>query len=599
MSRPIWLMPPARNALRFLARPVPAGQGRRRDGATRGLPDWSDIAAVVLVLAVASVIAYGAVGTLVPLSDIRSRPVSLDPLLLPEYAVRTVLRMLAAMAASLIFTLTYGTLAAKSRRAGMILIPLLDILQSVPVLGYLSFTVTFFLLLFPNKVLGAELASIFAIFTSQAWNMAFSFFQALRTVPRDIDEATRAFRLSSWQRFWRLEFPFSVPGLVWNMMMSMSGGWFFVVASEAITVGDQQIALPGIGSYVALAIQQESLAAIAWAILTMTVVILIYDQLLFRPLVVWADNFRVEQAAAQTTPHSWFLQLLRRSRVVQGAMRPAKFGMRHLFRSRLLNLIPAGGLITDTSRTSRNLDLIWYICIGAAVAWIVSVIARFMAVEVGWTDLWVVLRLGTFTLLRVAILVALASVVWVPVGVMIGLRPQLAERVQPLAQFLAAFPANLLFPLAVIPIVRFGFNANVWLSPLMILGTQWYILFNVIAGATAYPTDFLEAAANFRFHGWQWWRIAILPGIFPYFVTGAITASGGAWNASIVSEVASWGPDHLKASGLGAYIADMTAAGDYPRIVLGIAMMSIFVVLFNRLLWRPLYAYSERHFRLD
>ncbi len=599
MSRPVWLKPPSPGGLRTEAGPRPTGPATRRDEASGGLVDAWDLAAVALVLAVAVVLAIGAVGTFAPLADIKATPVSLDPVLLPGYAVRTVLRMLAAMAASLVFTLIYGTLAAKSRRAGVVLVPLLDILQSVPVLGYLSFTVTFFLLLFPNRVFGAELASIFAIFTSQAWNMAFSFYQALRTVPRDLDEASQAFRFSSWQRFWRLEFPFAVPGLVWNMMMSMSGGWFFVVASEAITVGDQQIMLPGIGSYVALAIQQENLAAIGAAILAMTVVILIYDQLLFRPLVVWADNFRAEQTAAQTTPHSWFLQLLRRSRTIHLGARPVAFGMRRLFRARLLNFMPATGLSARRSRNSRLLDLAWYVGVGAATAWIVSIVVRYVATGVGWHDVWIAVRLGSFTLLRVASLITLASLIWVPVGVMIGLRPKLAERIQPLAQFLAAFPANLLFPFFVIPIVRFGLNADIWLSPLMILGTQWYILFNVIAGATAYPTDFLETAKNFHFRGWQWWRIAILPGIFPYFITGAITASGGAWNASIVSEVASWGSDHLTAHGLGAYIAQMTVAGDYPRIVLGIAVMSAFVVFFNRLLWRPLYAYSERNFRLD
>ncbi len=600
MSRPFWFKPPPfPGGLLTKAGPAPKRRVAALGGPSSVLADRSDLVAVALVFAVVAVMAFGAVGMFAPLSDIQARSASLDPLLLPGYAVRTVLRMLAAMAASLFFTLTYGTLAAKSRRAGVVLIPLLDILQSVPVLGYLSFTVTFFLLLFPHRVLGAELASIFAIFTSQAWNMAFSFFQALRTVPRDLDEASRGFRFSSWQRFWRLEFPFAVPGLVWNMMMSMSGGWFFVVASEAITVGDRQIALPGIGSYVALAIQQESLAGVGWAILAMSLVILVYDQLMFRPLVVWADGFRVEQTAAQATPHSWFLQLLRHSRVMHLAARPVEFGMRRLFRARLLNLVLATGPTAVPSRTGRLLDVAWYACVGVATAWIVSVIVRYVATGVGWSDVWLALELGSFTLLRVAAMIALASLIWVPIGVIIGLRPKLAERVQPLAQFLAAFPANLLFPLFVVPIVRFHLNADIWLTPLMIVGTQWYILFNVIAGTTAYPTDFLEAAKTFRFHGWQWWRIALLPGIFPYYVTGALTASGGAWNASIVAEVASWGSDHLAAHGLGAYIAQMTTAGDYPRIVLGIAVMSAIVVVFNRLLWRPLYAYGERHCRLD
>ena len=600
MSRPLWLKPPPfPGGLLTKAGPASKRRAAGLGGPSGGLADRSDLAAVALVVIVVVVLAFGVVGMFAPLATIQAQPGTLDPRLLPEYAVRTVLRMLLAMVASLVFTLTYGTLAAKSRRAGMVLIPLLDILQSVPVLGYLSFTVTFFLMLFPHSVMGAELASIFAIFTSQAWNMAFSFFQALRTVPRDLDEASRGFRFSSWQRFWRLEFPFAVPGLVWNMMMSMSGGWFFVVASEAITVGDQQFALPGIGSYVALAIQQENLTGVGWAILAMTLVILVYDQLMFRPLVVWSDGFRVEQTAAQTTPHSWFLQLLRHSRVMHLAARPWEFGMRRLFRARLLNLVPARGLATVPSRMGRLVDVAWYACIGVATAWIVSTIVRYVATGVGWADVWLTMELGSFTLLRVATMVALASLIWVPIGVMIGLRPKLAERVQPLAQFLAAFPANLLFPLFVIPIVRFHLNTDIWLTPLMIVGTQWYILFNVIAGTTAYPTDFLEAAKTFRFHGWQWWRIAILPGIFPYYVTGAITASGGAWNASIVSEVASWGSDHLAAHGLGAYIAQMTTAGDFPRIVLGSALMSAYVVLFNRGLWRQLYAYGERNCRLD
>ncbi len=567
------------------------GAGPRR-GRFRVL---SDVLAALLVLAVFAALALGSAGIFAPLAAVTTRPISLDPARLPYYALRTVLRMLAAMAASLLFTFVYGTLAAKSRRAEPVLIPLLDILQSVPILGYLSFTVVFFLSLFPGRVMGAELAAVFAIFTSQAWNMTFSFYQALRTVPHDLDEACRAFRFPAWQRFWRLEVPFAMPGLVWNMMMSMSGGWFFVVAAEAISVGDRSIALPGIGSYVALAIVHRNLAAIGWAILAMTLVILAYDQLLFRPLVAWADTFRSEQTAREAS-HSWFLQLLRRSELVHLATAPSSRALRWLLRARLLNLPPGPA---RRRSSGRLLDFAWYGAVLATLLWAAEIIVRFAASELRWTDLETALRLGSYTLLRVFVLIVLSSIVWVPLGVMIGLRPRLAERVQPLAQFLAAFPANLLFPLAVHLIVRWRLDLNIWLSPLMILGTQWYILFNVIAGTTAYPTDLLEAAGEFRFRGWQWWRRAILPGIFPYFVTGAITASGGAWNASIVAETVSWGSRTLSAQGLGTYIARMTLAGDYPRIVLGVAVMSLYVVLFNRLLWRPLYAYGERHLRLD
>jgi NitT/TauT family transport system permease protein len=555
----------------------------------------SDVLAATLVLAVLAALALASAGTFAPLGALARQPISLDPARLPYYAVRTVLRMLAAMAASLVFTFVYGTLAAKSRRAEPVLIPLLDVLQSVPILGYLSATIVFFMGLFPGRVLGAELAAVFAIFTSQAWNMTFSFYQALRTVPHDLDEASRAFRFPAWQRFWRLEVPFAIPGLVWNAMMSMSGGWFFVVAAEAITVGDRRIALPGIGSYVALAITRRDLGAIGWAILAMTVVIVAYDQFLFRPLVAWSDTFRFEQTAREPA-HSWFLQLLRRSRLAHWVAWPALKTFAWVLRSRLLNAVSSG---KERRAGGWLADIAWYGLVLAILLWAAATTTRFVATELQWADVETVLRLGFATLVRVLILILLASVIWVPVGVAIGLRPRLAERVQPLAQFLAAFPANLLFPPAVFLIVHFRLDPDIWLSPLMILGTQWYILFNVIAGASAFPTDLLEAAAEFRFRGWQWWRHAVLPGIFPYFVTGAITASGGAWNASIVAESVSWGTRSLSAHGLGAYIAQMTAAGEYPRIALGIAVMSLFIVLVNRLLWRPLYAYGERHLRLE
>jgi NitT/TauT family transport system permease protein len=562
-------------------------------------PNRWDLVAFPLIFAVFVLLAIAAKGTFAPLQATEATPISLDPAVLPGYALRTVLRMLAALAASLLFTLTYGTLAAKSKRAEIILLPVLDILQSVPILGYISFTVLFFMNLFPGSTLGAELASIFAVFTSQAWNMAFSFYQSLRTIPHDLDEASRAFRFSGWQRFWRLEAPFAVPGLVWNMMMSMSGGWFFVVASEAISVGDERIALPGIGSYVALAIEQKDLGAIGWALGAMTVVILLYDQLMFRPLVVWADHFRFEQSAAQATPHSWFLNLLQRARLLRRATGPLTFAMRRLLRARILNREIPGPEVGENVARKSLFDWLWIVAVVGMALGAAAVVVRYIAASLGWSDVFTVFRLGFYTLARVAVMIVLSSLIWVPIGVLMGLRPRLAEKIQPLAQFLAAFPANLLFPFFVLAIVRFDLNPNIWLSFLMIIGTQWYILFNVIAGATAFPNDFLEAAENFQIHGWQWWRKVILPGIFPYFVTGALTASGGAWNASIVAESVSWGQTHLAAEGLGAYIADQTIAADYPRIVLGIAVMSLYVIFFNRVLWRRLYAYGERRLRLD
>ncbi|WP_215779595.1 ABC transporter permease subunit [Paludibacterium sp. B53371] len=564
--------------------------------ARRLLPNRWDVIAFPLIL---SLIVLGSTGfheTLAPMSTLKTQAISLDPTSLPEYSLRTILRMLAAMVASLLFTLVYGTLAAKSRRAEKVLIPILDILQSVPVLGYISFTVTFFIALFPGRVIGAECAAIFAIFTSQAWNMTFSFYQSLRTVPRDLVEVSQGFQLTGWQRFWKLEVPYAMPGLIWNMMMSMSGGWFFVVASEAITVGNNTVTLPGVGSYLAQAIAEGNLTAVGWVILTMTVVILAYDQLLFRPLVAWADKFRLEDTASQNEPESWLLDMIRRTRLIQALLKPFGLLITGVARMPLRLPRPTGGSAAP-SRGNRYGDWLWNALVLLGTAYLSWRVLSYVASEVRLGDVWHVITLGLITLLRVTILILLASLVWVPLGVLIGLRPRLAEKFQPLAQFLAAFPANLLFPVFVIPIAYFGANPDIWLSPLIVLGTQWYILFNVIAGATAFPNDFREAAANFRIRGWQWWRKVILPGIFPYYVTGAITASGGAWNASIVSEMVQWGHIKLKAHGLGSYIAEMTAAGDFPRIILGIAVMSLFVVLFNRLLWRPMYAYAENHLR--
>src|SRR5580704_666655 len=562
--------------------------------ADRRLPNVWDVAAILCVFATLISVAHVARGTWIRRDTPGATEISLDPWRLPEYAVRTTLRMFAALMASLVFTFTYGTAAAKSERAGVILIPILDILQSVPILGFLTFTVVFFMNLFPGQVLGLELASIFVIFTSQAWNMAFSMYQSLRTVPADLLEASISFRLSPWQKFWRLEVPFAIPGLVWNTMMSMSGGWFFVVASEAISVGDSTWKLPGIGSYIAQAQIERDLGAIMWAIVTMLVVILAYDQLLFRPLVAWSAKFRFETTAGATASDPWMLRLIRRTRLLSlvgdsiGQAASTLGGLRLSF---------GADPWRRPDRQSLAISVVWGILVCGLVAWACWRAFTFDAAELAWSDLGQAVLLGCVTMLRVIVLMILASLIWVPIGVWLGLRPAWARRAQPLAQFLAAFPANLFFPVFVIVIVRFQLNRDIWLTPLMILGTQWYILFNVVAGAAAFPGDLREAASNFRVNGFLWWRKVIIPGIFPYYITGAITASGGCWNAAIVAEVVSWGDTKLVAHGLGAYIAAATERGDMARVVLGVVVMSGFVLLFNRLLWRPLYGYSERHLK--
>jgi NitT/TauT family transport system permease protein len=572
-------------------RASPLGLGRR------GLaPNLYDGVIFIVIAAAFVLLAHGAREMGEPLARLDVAPVTLDPHNLPEYALRTTLRMFAAILASLVFTFVVATLAAKSRKAELVIVPALDILQSVPVLGFLTFTVVLFMRLFPGSQLGAECASIFAIFTSQAWNMAFSFYQSLRTVPTDLDEVCRHFRLSPWLRFWRLEVPFAAPGLIWNTMMSMSGGWFFVVASEAITVGNTTVKLPGIGSWLAIAIEQKNIAAVAMAVATMGVVILAYDQLLFRPIVAWADKFRFEQTAAQHRPQSWVFDLVRRGRLVQRIFAPVAWALTRRRPRRWRDRRRPWKLPVALSKAS---DALWIALVLVAAAYALWLVVDYARATLGPGDVVAAVGLGALTLIRVVVLIALASVIWVPIGVWIGLRPWAAERIQPLAQLLAAFPANVLFPLAVVAIVSLRLDPNIWLSPLMVLGTQWYILFNVIAGASAFPTDLREAATLYRLRSTQWWRDVMLPGIFPYYVTGALTASGGSWNASIVAEVASWGDTHLQAAGLGAYIANATEAGDHPRVVLGIVVMSVYVVAFNRLVWRPLYRLSERRFRMN
>ena len=564
----------------------------------RRLPNLLDAAAMVVIAAGIIALATSARHTFGPLDAGEATSIHLDPAYLPAYALRTTLRMFAALACSLLFTFTYATWAAKSRRAGLLLIPLLDILQSVPILGFLSFTVVFFMSLFPGRVLGAELAVIFAIFTSQAWNMAFSLYQSLTTLPADLDEACRGFRLSGWQRFWRLEVPFAMPGLVWNTMLSLSGGWFMVVASEAISVGDTTFKLPGIGSYVATALDERDIGAVGYAILAMLVVILLYDQLLFRPLVAWSARFRFETTQVAVAKDPWVLALLRRTQLLRACVDRVGDAFNVVSGLRLSPKPRPRAARPPSRARSRTLDGAWLAVLGVVVALALWKVVAFCSDTLSLGDLGRAFVLGCYTLTRVLVLIALASMLWLPVGVWLGLRPVWARRAQPVVQFLAAFPANLFFPIFVVAIVHFALNPQIWLTPLMILGTQWYILFNVIAGAAAFPGDLREVSSNFRVGGLLWWRRVILPGIFPYFVTGVITASGGAWNAAIVSEVASWGDTRLHASGLGSYIADATAAGNTPRVVLGVVVMSGFVVVCNRFCWRPLYAYSTRRLTL-
>jgi len=529
----------------------------------------------------------------------QSLPISLDPSALPFYASRTVLRMFIALGFSMLFTLIVGTLAAKNRRAERVIIPMIDVLQAVPVLSFMAITVTGFIHFFPGSLLGPECASIFVIFTAQVWNITLSFYQSLKTVPPELHEAATMFQLSAWQRFWKVEVPCSLSGVLWNLMMSMSASWFFVVLSEAIVVAHQKIDLPGVGSYIALAIQEKNLHAVGYAILTMLVVIFIYDQLVFRPLIAWSEKFKLDAAPDDEPYQSWFMDLLRKSFLMESVgegLACLKNWIINVpgFRRRKV-YAPA----EEVSKQRVPVDWLWNGFVWGLLCFAGYEAFLFIAPTITLHDVEHVALLGLATATRVVILIILSSLLWIPVGVWIGLRPRWVQKVQPLIQLAAAFPANLFYPLFVIAIVTLKLNVEIWITPLMILGTQWYILFNVIAGASTIPRDLNLVAANFGVRGWQWWRRLVLPSIFPFYITGAITAAGGAWNASIVAEWVSWGGTTLRATGLGEYIQANTLGGNFPHIALGTAMMCVYVLLFNQFLWRPLYRLAETRFQYD
>jgi NitT/TauT family transport system permease protein len=521
--------------------------------------------------------------------------VSLDPRNLPGYTARSTLRMFVALGFSTLFTFVYGYAAARSKRAERLLVPLLDILQSVPVLGFLSVTVTAFIALFRGSLLGLEAASIFAIFTAQAWNMTFSFYQSLRSVPSELDEMATLYRLSRWERFTRLELPAAAIGLVWNGMMSFGGGWFFLAASEAISVLNRQYTLPGIGSYVAAAIQARDFAALGWAITTMIVVILMIDQLFWKPLVTVADRYKLELSVGDT-PRSWLVDLWRSASLPRHAERLAEPILRALDRRlSAATAVPAKVVRHTPSRVS---NLIYNASLALMSAALLAAAIHFVLSEVGLGEVEGAAVLGLATGGRVIALLLFSTLIWTPIAVAIGFNPGLARVSQPVIQILSSFPANFLFPFATIGFIRLGISLNWGSMLLMALGSQWYLLFNVIGGAQSIPNDLREMAASIGLRRGRAWTALIGPGIFGSWVTGAITASGGAWNASIVAELVSWGPTTLKARGLGAYISEATAKGDWPRIVLGVGLMSVFVVGLNRVVWRPLYDLAERKYRL-
>ncbi|MBS1906804.1 MAG: ABC transporter permease subunit [Actinobacteria bacterium] len=523
--------------------------------------------------------------------------VSTDPANLPYYAARSLLRMFVALLVSLLFTFVYATAAARSRRAEKVLIPLLDILQSVPVLAFLSVTLSIWLVLFPGSMLGVECASVFAIFTSQAWNMTFAFYSSLTTQPRELDEAARLLRLTKWQRFWTLDVPSGMIPLVWNGMMSFGGDWFFLVASEVISVNNHTYALPGIGSYVAAATDQQNIPAILLAIGVMVLMVIGVNTLFWRPLTAWAEKFRIGDTSATVVQRSITLSVLRHSgasRYLGVVLRPVGRGLDALTRPFGVADRP---LLVNAGRRRAG-DIVFGVVIGALVLWGVIEMLIYIQGAVGLAEFGKALLLGFVTFARVIVLIIVATLIWVPIGVWIGMNPRVTRFAQPVVQVLASFPANFLFPFVTLLLIKTGVSLDIGGIFLMALGAQWYILFNVIAGASAIPADLREASVNLGVSRWLRWKRMILPAVFASWVTGGITAAGGAWNASIVSEVVSYGHTTLTATGLGAYIANATSAGDFARTFVGVIVMTLFVVGINRLFWRRLYRLAETRFSL-
>jgi NitT/TauT family transport system permease protein len=569
----------------------------RKDLTEAPAPGVWDLVACVFIVFFLFGFTYLIKQMLVPFDIVQNITVDLHPSSLPYYCLRSVIRIFLALIISVIFSFVVGYAAAKSKLAEKIIIPAIDILQSVPPLGFLSLGVWGFLIMFPGSLLGPECAAILVIFTAQVWNMTLSFYQSLRMLPKSSQEVARVLRMSAWQRFWMVEVPYAMPGLLWNAMLSISASWFFVVASEAIDINNQMILLPGVGSYISVAIKTANTEALTWAIVAMFSTILIYDQLIFGPIMLWGNKFKASVAEDHLSS-SFVSRLLSRAGFIQFIFKHIKI----FFNAILLAPAPR------KRAPIKNMSQYWGKSIGDYVRWIMIAIMvyslsssmifcyHFFETYLAIADLKETLYLGAVSAIKILILVIICTVIWVPVGVWIGLRANMARKMQPVIQILAAFPANLFFPFFASIIITYDLNKDIWLSPLMILGTQWYILFNVIAGASSLPDEQKYAVKSLGLTKSLWWRKFILPGICSHLITGVITATGGAWNASIIAEAVNWGSTSLYATGLGAYITYNARHGDNIKLVLGIVVMCFYVLLINRLLWQPLYKFSQKRF---
>lgn len=554
-----------------------------------------DVGVGLFVLLLIYTIVRVAAGARAPIFS--TRTIDLAPSNLPYYAARSLLRMFIALFFSYSFSLGYAYIAARSKRARRVMIPALDILQSVPVLGFLAVTVTFFTALFRGSELGLECAAIFAVFTSQAWNITFSFYHSLVSQGSEFNEASKLMGLSRWKRFWTIDVPSGAIGLVWNGMMSFGGSWFFLTASELITVNGHRYTLPGIGSYVGVAVNQGRLSYVVYGIITMITLILVVNFFFWRPLVAYVDKYRIEQSESGLKAKSVVLNILRSSSWPVAIGR----GKRALAEPVNRFMVAVTGIDDESlaihAARRRAGDVAFAVVVVVALGYgLYSMLAFVATGSRGLAIFGTAFGYGFLTFLRVVVVVVAATVIWVPIGVWIGFNPRVAQFMQPIVQVLASFPANFIFPFAMVIFLDLGISLNFGAIVLMALGTQWYVLFNVIAGASAVPSDLKEAMDNLGVHGLDRWRRLIVPGIFPAYVTGAITAAGGAWNATIVAEIVYYNHKLYLAKGLGSFIALNT--GRLPELFAGLLVMALYVTALNALVWRRLYKLAETKYAL-
>lgn len=519
---------------------------------------------------------------------------------LPGYTLQTLLRMVAAYFLSLGFTLVYAYSAYRSAIASKILLPLLDILQSIPVLSFLPGVVLALIAVFPGQRIGVELAAILLIFTGMVWNMTFSFYQSLMSIPHELIEASKTYRLNLWQQFWTVELPSGVIGLIWNSVMSVAGGWFFLIAIESFTLGAKDFRLPGLGSFLAIAAGEGNIQAILWGLLVLVGVIIMIDFLIWRPLIAWSEKFKFETVDAQNAPDSVILDFIRRSPTIRLMSDRILKPLSQSFDQNLASLLSADAKPVHFRHQSKSGKWIERIFVGGFAfivlwgTWEAVLLLETLGFE-SWKE---IITGAIFTALRVIVALILSLLWTVPVGVAIGRNPHLARILQPIVQIAASVPATALFPVLLLYLAKLGGGLQIGSVALMMLGTMWYILFNVIAGAQSIPSDLFEAAEVYRLSLIQRWKTVILPGIFPYLVTGIITAVGGAWNASIVSEYVHFQGKTLTTPGLGSTISKATAQGNYALLLAATAVMSLLVVLTNRFVWRRLYKLAQEKYRL-